>query len=390
MISVTNTKDLYDTYGMQVGDQVVREVAKRIIGVIDENAFIGRLDSGTFAICFEDGFTAFMVQERMNQILAMLKLMNVTETLTVSLRVSVGMAFYPDDCAGPDELMACAIAALAKGTKAFHDTVTRYSPHMTMELQRRRNIQSQLTKALSNQEFRLFYQPQFCAGANTLRGFEALIRWESPDSGLVGPNYFIPLAEENGLIVPIGEWVLIEACQQAVRWKPIFGDRFIMSINISCMQFMSASFVDLVKSLVVELELQNMLEIEITESIFIGEHKEAHLALGQLHALGVKIALDDFGTGYSSFNYLKSLDLHTLKLDRSFIARIDMNGSDAKIAECIIHMASVLGMETIAEGVEKSEQLEMLTKMGCQTVQGYLTGRPIPPDEIVSRYARHG
>jgi len=185
---------------------------------------------------------------------------------------------------------------------------------------------------LSHQEFRLFYQPQFHAGTNTLRGFEALIRWETPDSGLVSPNYIIPLAEENRLIVPIGEWVLTEACRQAASWKAVFGDNFIMSINVSIMQFMSSAFVDLVTQLVLEHDLGHMLEIEITESFFIGENKEALLALRQLHDLGVKIALDDFGTGYSSFNYLTSLDLHTLKLDRLFIARIYMNANDEKIA----------------------------------------------------------
>lgn len=388
MVSVTNAKDIYDTYGMQVGDHITREVASRITNTVEEKALVGRFEGHVFAICFPDGSSEMIIQDVVNQIFHSLKTVVVTENLSVSLRVSASISLYPEDSAIPDELMTCAIVALAKSTKAVHDTITRYSPYMTMELQRKRNIQSQLSKALVNHEFRLYYQPQFQAGTNTLRGFEALIRWESPDSGLVGPNYFIPLAEENGLIVPIGEWVLIEACEQASKWKPIFGDSFIMSINVSCMQFMSASFVDLVTSLVVDLELHDMLEIEITESIFIGEHKEAHIALKKLQELGVKIALDDFGTGYSSFNYLKSLELHTLKLDRSFIARIDMNANDEKIAACIIHMASALGMETIAEGVEKESQMNMLTNMGCTTIQGYYTGRPLPSDEIVHRFAK--
>ena len=388
LISVTNAKDIYDTYGLLHGDHVLQEVAARMARSVDEHAMVGRLDSHIFAICFPDVYSDAGVQACVNQLSQALKTITVTDTLQVHLRVSIGMAFYPEDCPVPGELLTCAMAALAKGTKAVHDTVTRYTPHMTMELQRKRNIQSQLSKALSNQEFRLFFQPQFLAGSNALRGFEALIRWETPESGLVSPNYFIPFAEENGLIIPIGEWVLDEACRQAAEWKPVFGHSFIMSINVSCMQFMSSAFVERVARLVQELGLQNMLEIEITESVFIGEHKEAQLALRQLHDLGVKIALDDFGTGYSSFNYLKTLDLNTLKLDRSFIARIDMNANDEKIAACIIHMASTLGMETIAEGVEKEIQLTMLEKMGCTTIQGYYTGRPMPADEIVTRHSK--
>jgi EAL domain-containing protein (putative c-di-GMP-specific phosphodiesterase class I) len=245
------------------------------------------------------------------------------------------------------------------------------------------NLESALRRGLERREFLLHYQPQVDLQSGRIVGVEALIRWQHPERGLVSPAEFIPLLEETGLIVPVGEWVLQSACEQARAWEGVGISPTYVSVNLSARQFGAASFLATVDQLRKEARLDaKLLELEITESVLMQEGDNSLKTLEALQAMGIRIAIDDFGTGYSSLAYLKRFPIHTLKIDRSFIKDLPRDGDDAAIVTAVISLARGLGLNVVAEGVETAEQLRFLRSRSCDTVQGFVFSKPLPAEEI--------
>ena len=260
---------------------------------------------------------------------------------------------------------------------------------MNLYLTERLQVESDLRVALDRNEFELYYQPQVAAKSESTVGFEALLRWNHPTRGIVGPDIFIEIAERTGLILPIGNWVLNQACQQAKLWQHTLQNRFRVAVNISALQFTHSCLPEQVSSALEESGLEaDMLELEITETAIIKDVSEAISLLYTLKDIGVTLAIDDFGTGYSSLNYLKSFPIDTLKIDKSFVDYIVTDEKDAAIAQTIVQLATNLSLITVAEGVETNEQKLLLKKMGCTEFQGYYFSKPLTVSNLEQQYAK--
>jgi predicted signal transduction protein with EAL and GGDEF domain len=300
---------------------------------------------------------------------------------------SIGIALSPADGDDSETLLRNADLALYRAKAGGRHSFCFFEQSMNEHAQVRRAIESDLHHALANGQLEVFFQPLFDLTKNRISAFEALLRWHHPTRGLVSPVEFIPIAEETGLIVPIGAWVLQEACRQAVLWP----DHIRVAVNVSSVQFrkpgLGASIVQALQGSGLQ---PDRLEVEITESIFLDSSDETLKLLHSLRALGIRIALDDFGTGYSSLSYLQSFPFDKIKIDRSFIANLLTRQGAGAIVKAITDLASALGMETTAEGVEETGQLSELRAHGCSSVQGYLFSQPIAAKEIAELLKREG
>jgi predicted signal transduction protein with EAL and GGDEF domain len=291
--------------------------------------------------------------------------------------MSIGVAVYPTDGADTLVLLANADAALYRAKSEGRGSIRFFESNMDKRLRERRALQHDLRSAASRGEFVLFYQPQASIDGE-ITGFEALVRWNHPLRGTVPPGEFIPLAEESGLIISLGEWILREACREAASWrKPLR-----IAINFSPIQFRHGDLPALVHSVLLETGLAaDRLEIEITEGVLIGDFSRALSILRRLKTLGVRIAMDDFGTGYSSLSYLQAFPFDKIKIDRAFVANLDRNPQSAAIIRAVIGLGRGLDLPVVAEGVETKEQLAFLKREDCNEVQGYLIGRPEPIEQ---------
>jgi predicted signal transduction protein with EAL and GGDEF domain len=298
--------------------------------------------------------------------------------------LTIGGAVYPAD--GPDAktLMVNADAALYRAKAETRGSVLFYESEMGARLRERHALQEDLRKAIENEELLLHYQPQVRMNGEII-GFEALVRWQSAKRGLVSPGAFVPVAEESYLIIALGEWVLREACREAASWA----EPLSIAVNISPVQFRRSDLPTLVHSLLLETGLApGRLELEITEGVFIDDFSHAISILRRLKSLGVQIALDDFGTGYSSLSYLHSFSFDKIKIDRAFVTDLEHNRHSIAIIRAVINLGHNLNIPTLAEGVETNAQQVFLAKEGCDQVQGYLTGRPLPIAEYADRVGR--
>ena len=297
--------------------------------------------------------------------------------------VSIGISVGPGDGSSPDKLLRNADLALYRAKSDGRGTFRFFEPVMDLQMQTRRIMEQDLRKALPAGEFELHYQPVVNLASKEISGFEALIRWNHPSKGLISPADFIPLAEEIGFIVPMGEWVIRQACATAARWP----DDLHVAVNISAIQFRSPGLMQVIVSALAASGLApTRLEVEITESVLL-HNKEATLAvLHQLRALGIRIAMDDFGTGYSSLTYLQSFPFDKIKIDRSFVKNITENSSSLNIVRAVAALANGMGMTATAEGVETAEQLHSIASEGCTEMQGFLFSRPLPAAEIERQF----
>ena len=244
-------------------------------------------------------------------------------------------------------------------------------------------LENKLKTAIRNERFILYYQPQYYTSTKKLRGVEALIRWQDEDNKFISPALFIPMAEKNGTIVPIGKWVVEQSIKQYAIWRSQFGFPFVMSINISALQYKEDDFVESVVEVMERYKVSpSEIELEITESVLIDDFEEVYEKLKALRSYGIRISLDDFGTGFSSLSYLKKLPIDTLKIDKSFIDTVLTDSSSRVIMESIVNMVKALGFESIAEGVEQMEQYEYLQSIGCNVIQGYLFSKPLAPRDM--------
>ncbi|EAR62934.1 cache domain-containing protein [Neptuniibacter caesariensis] len=384
-IDLDHFKNINDSLGHRFGDEILQKVAKRITELVREGDTVSRLGGDEFMILMPE---LHKLEQAAN--LAERILHNIAQPLEndshLMITPSVGIAVYPNDGDSFDKLLRNADAAVHFAKRQGRNNYQFYTAEMNQRASERLQVEISLRKAVENQEFELFYQPQLNLRDGSLAGVEALIRWRHPNEGLVPPNRFIPLAEETGLILQIGSWVLVEACRQGAEWAAKSTEPFTMSVNVSVRQF-RPELVEEVRSALLTSGLSpKSLVIEITESTLMQDEEKTLTLLHELKELGVQLSLDDFGTGYSSMAYLKRFNLDQLKIDRAFISDLPQNPDDAAITSAIIDVASHFGLVTVAEGIEKPEQAEFLASVGCIEGQGYYYEKPIPANDLTERY----
>jgi diguanylate cyclase (GGDEF)-like protein/PAS domain S-box-containing protein len=380
-IDLDRFKEVNDVFGHPVGDALLRNVARRMQEAA-AGAFLARLGGDEYTVIAEgDPSAVATAAERL--------LTSVAEDFEIDghkLRIgaSIGVALYPSDGTDAVTLLGNADAALYRAKADGRGTIRFFHAAMDQRLREQRALQHELQSALINNEFVLHYQPQ-ASIAGDVTGFEALIRWHHPSRGLVPPGIFIPLAEESGAIIDIGEWTLRQACREAASWpKPLQ-----VAINLSPVQFRHGDLPGLVHSVLLETGLPpHRLELEITEGVLIGDYSRAISILRRLKNLGVRIAMDDFGTGYSSLSYLHAFPFDKIKIDRAFISNLDRNVQSAAIIRAVIGLARGLNLPVVAEGVETEDQLAFLAREACDEVQGYLIGRPGPIENYAAMVGR--
>lgn len=374
LVDLDRFKDINDLYGHPVGDKLIQTVAHRLNACISHHDMAARLGGDEFAIIQVNNKSEAEVGLLTNKIIEVLsKPIHVGNSITVRTSASIGIALIPDHGTDPDELMSKADIALYEAKEAGRNTFAFFEAKMEESILLRRTMEGDLRNALANGQLQLHFQPQARSETRLIVGFEALLRWNHPKKGQIRPNDFIPVAEESGLIVPIGRWVLHEACKQAAQWP----EQYRVAVNLSPVQFCDEYLIEEVKNALAKSGLSpERLELEITESVLIHDNRRALGILNQLKELGITIALDDFGIGYSSLSYLRRFPFDRLKIDRSFVKGVTHTPELAAIIRAVIHLGQALGMEVIAEGVETEPELDLLRAESCDEVQGYLIGRP--------------
>jgi diguanylate cyclase (GGDEF)-like protein/PAS domain S-box-containing protein len=372
-------KGVNDTLGHPIGDALLCKVTERLRALVRGTDTVARLGGDEFAtlqIGVPQPTGATILATRVIE--AIDELFDI-EGHQVVIRASIGIAISPNDGTKSDQLLKNADMALYRAKSTGRGTYHFFQPEMDAQMQARRILELDLRKALVLGQFELYYQPIVDLVTNKVSGFEALVRWNHPERGLVPPDEFIPLAEEIGLIVPLGEWVLKRACLEAATWP----DNLSVAVNLSPAQLRSRTFVFSVVAALEESHLAaTRLELEITETVLLQNTEAVLQALHQIRHLGVRIAMDDFGTGYSSLSYLRCFPFDKIKIDRSFVAELDGMNDSVAIIRAVTGLAGSLGMTTTAEGVETKEQLDILRTEGCTQVQGYLFSRPQPTGDI--------
>jgi diguanylate cyclase (GGDEF)-like protein/PAS domain S-box-containing protein len=384
-IDLDRFKEVNDVFGQDTGDALLCEVGRRIAAAAN-GAYLARLGGDEFALIVAEGVqpsTAEAVAERLLQAMSA-EIEAGGQSLHAGL--SIGIAVYPSDGQDATTLLANANAALYRAKTAGRGTIRFFEAHMDEHLRERRALQHELHAAIEQDELTLYYQPQARISGETI-GFEALVRWHHPIRGTVSPGMFIPLAEESGLIMEMGEWILREACREAASWPKALQ----VAVNLSPVQFRHGDLPSLVHQILLETGLApHRLELEITEGVLINDFARAVSILRRLKLLGVSIAMDDFGTGYSSLSYLQSFPFDKIKIDRTFIANLTENHYSATIVRAVIGLGRGLNLPVMAEGVETAEQLAFLARESCDEVQGYHIGRPAPIEgyaDLVGRKA---
>ena len=379
LIDIDNMKNINDAKGHIEGDMILQKAADVLNQFNRNKIFAYRYGDDEFMVIIERSDSVD-------------SLVNITDTIFESfilqdLKVSGGISVYPENSEEPEDLIRFADIAMHAAKKNGKNNFTYFQPDMQRIFIQKLNILNKMTQAVLSSSFRQVYQPQFDVKTGELRGFEALIRWHDPELGTISPSIFIPMAEECGLIIPIGNWVLNTAFETLAYWQKYYGFKGVISVNISPIQLKQATFIEDITDLLAKYHLNpKYIEIEITEGIMIDNMDDAVSKMKILKDMRFKISLDDFGTGYSSLSYLQMLPLDTLKIDKSFINDITgKDGIQATITNSIITMVSKMGLDTIAEGVEKVDQFDLLKKFNCHIIQGFLKGKPMDK-ELCEQY----
>jgi len=375
-------KDVNDSLGHETGDALLRIVAERLRRCVREVDIVARLGGDEFAVLQSGIRSPEDCSALATRIVDAIGMPYELEGQEIVIGTSIGIALALDKGTAPDQLLKHADLALYRAKSEGRSTFRFFEPEMDAQLKARRAMEADLRKALANREFELVYQPQINIGAGKVGGFEALLRWRHPEHGLVSPADFIPVAEDIGLIVPLGEWVIEQACRDAAAWpEPI-----MVAVNLSSVQFRHRGLVQSVARALAQSRLApDRLELEITESVLLQDNDMTTATLHQLRRLGVHIALDDFGTGYSSLSYLRSFPFDKIKIDQSFVREMSSRTDCLAIVQSIASLGASLGMSTVAEGVETEDQFLQIRAAGCTEVQGYYFGRPKSAGDISTK-----
>lgn len=393
-IDLDNFKNINDLLGHSYGDELLIDVKERIKQALDENDYFARFGGDEFIILTQNIESTELYEEKIRKVQKVFTFPFVLSMREFFVTTSIGIAFAPKDGKTTQALIKNVDAAMYAAKAMGKNTYYYYDDSINESLLNKIELQSELRTALQKNEFEVYYQAQIDLDKDRIVGFEALIRWRHPEKGILSPAGFVQVAEETGLIVPIGRWVLFEACRQLKEWEEAGYHDISIAVNLSARQFKDADLVSTVKE---AIELHQIdpkkLDLEITESIALENIEYSVEIIQNLKDLGVKFSLDDFGTGYSSMNYLKHLPVNNLKIDKSFLDRVSDNASDQKIVSAIITLAQTLDLVVIAEGVESKEQAVFLKDINCNRAQGYLYSKPVPQDEagklLESFYKNH-
>lgn len=383
-INLDDFRKINDSMGMVVGDEVVQQYGQFLGTFSSRNIIVCHMNSDVYCMAVYDPRGSRSIENIYRSIQDKIAegflLSNGTR---VHVTLSVGVAEYPEASESVLELINCAEIVMFKAKASGKSQLQYFNSFMLQDFLQTVEIENKLKQAVFNKNFVLHFQPQYYAESRKLRGMEALIRWRDENNRMISPMVFIPIAEKNGAIIPIGNWVIEESLRRYQEWKRRYGQDFIMSINISSLQCRKDNFVSHIMELIEKNGIEaSEIEIEITESILIEDFEEVKEKLIILRDHGVRISLDDFGTGFSSVSYLNELPIDTLKVDKSFVDKVTTDESTRIITESIINMVNRLGYESIAEGVETEEQLSYMKQIGCSVIQGYLLGKPMPAEEV--------
>ena len=382
-VDLDRFKNINDTLGHQAGDLLLQEMATRLKSCLRESDCIARLGGDEFVIMIPGFNEAEQLAAVAQKILASVSRIFTLRDHEFRVTASIGISVYPTDGADERVLMKNADIAMYQSKEDGKNTFTFYSTALNTHSVERLAFESSLQRALDAEQFQVHYQPKVDCRTSQMNGVEALLRWNHPDLGPVSPAKFIPVAEENGLIVPIGRWVLLTACQQHVAWRELGHPPLRMSVNLSARQFYDANLLSDVRSILSRTHMDaSFLELEITESMLMRDVEKASKVLDEFKKLGIRLSLDDFGTGYSSLSNLKRFQIDTIKVDRSFVRELPANKEDRAITEAIIAMGKSLNMTIVAEGVETRAQTEFLRDHDCDEFQGFYFSKAVPAASI--------
>jgi diguanylate cyclase (GGDEF)-like protein len=386
-VNIDQFKTINQSLGHQLGDTFLKNVARRIVDCVGSKGVVGRVGADEFVIVQMQHAPQFSLQTSLqtlsNKILERLAEPFLFNEVEISATASIGISYFPEDGDDANSVLACADIALTQAREDGRNTACFYTADARIEPHKRFQLYNELRHALLRSEFELHYQPEVDLRSGDIVGVEALLRWNHPRHGLLAPADFIEVAEESGLIVPIGEWVLQEACREAQHWRAAGFNAVKVAVNLSALQFKRNN---LEQSVAVALRAAGLpahcLELELTESILIGDNESTLARMQRLKALGVGLAIDDFGTGYSNLVYLRRFAFDKLKIDQSFVRRMSQSSEDLAIVTAIIQLADSLKLKTIAEGVENEQHAQQLRILGCSGAQGYLFAKPMSAEAL--------
>ncbi|MGM0500370.1 MAG: EAL domain-containing protein [Bacillota bacterium] len=384
-VGIDDFKSINDSFGHNIGDQILQKLADRLSNELEAEQLISRVGD-EFYFYIKEKNSKTIVEKRLHNILGHINSDYFIYENIIYLKSSMGVSVYPDDSKKVDKLLKNASLAMHSVKKNSSDKMAFYSINADKNISEKKKLENDLAAALKNEEFILHYQSFNNNQDERILGFEVLIRWQHPTKGLIPPGVFIPLAEENGFIKEIGNWVLEKSCREIKKLNDYFDSDYYLSVNVSPEQFIAKDFIKTVENVLQKTKLKaENLELEITERTTVENIDYTIDVLNKLNQMGVKTAIDDFGTGYSSLNYIKRFAINTLKIDKSFIDDFINNRNNRAIVNTIITLAHNLNLKVVAEGVENKEQAQQLKLFGCDIIQGYYYCRPIPLEDIISK-----